>query len=178
MTPFFTRERFGRPQVYAGLLLLAFIGQCLWLMGRVPLSLLERAYVEAGRQQWRGEHVAGDVERSPLVPLIAGAPTLLSGEFEPAPPAVPTGSEAPRGENPWRWLVRLPFLVMGALLGASLWYVARRLYGNTGGYIALALYVFSPAMIVRSATVRPDASRPMGERPSRPVPATALSVRA
>src|SRR5207253_843421 len=35
---------------------------------------------------------------------------------------------------------------------ASLWYVARRLYGNAGGYIALALYCFSPA-ILRSASM-------------------------
>jgi hypothetical protein len=34
------------------------------------------------------------------------------------------------------------------MLGGSLWYVARRLYGNAGGYIALVLYCFSPAMIV------------------------------
>jgi hypothetical protein len=33
------------------------------------------------------------------------------------------------------------------MLGGSLWYVARRLYGNAGGYIALLLYCFSPAMI-------------------------------
>src|SRR5258708_25214626 len=33
------------------------------------------------------------------------------------------------------------------MLGGSLWYVARRLSGNTGGYIALLLYCFSPAMI-------------------------------
>jgi len=37
------------------------------------------------------------------------------------------------------------------MLGASLWYVARRLYGNAGGYIALGLYCFSPAMIVNVA---------------------------
>jgi len=37
------------------------------------------------------------------------------------------------------------------MLGGSLWYVARRLYGNAGGYIALALYCFSPAMIVNVA---------------------------
>jgi hypothetical protein len=37
------------------------------------------------------------------------------------------------------------------MLGASLWYVARRLYGNAGGYIALALFCFSPAMIVNAA---------------------------
>jgi hypothetical protein len=44
-----------------------------------------------------------------------------------------------------------PYLFFGVMLGASLWYVARRLYGNAGGYIALALYCFSPAMIVNVA---------------------------
>jgi hypothetical protein len=53
--------------------------------------------------------------------------------------------------NYWRWLPHLPFLACGMLLGASLWYVARRLCGNRGGYVALALYCFSPAMIQASA---------------------------
>ena len=44
----------------------------------------------------------------------------------------------------------------GLLLGASLWYVARRLYGNLGGYIALGLYCFSPMAITRSSQVQPD----------------------
>jgi hypothetical protein len=43
-------------------------------------------------------------------------------------------------------MLRLPFVAIGWLLGASVWYVARRLYGNAGGYIALALYCFSPAV--------------------------------
>jgi hypothetical protein len=47
----------------------------------------------------------------------------------------------------WGWLERLPYLVLGVLLGASVWYVARRLYGNAGGYIALTLYCFSPAVL-------------------------------
>jgi len=51
----------------------------------------------------------------------------------------------------WGWLTRLPFLACGVLLGASLWYVARRLCGNHGGFVALALYCFSPAMIQASA---------------------------
>jgi hypothetical protein len=37
-------------------------------------------------------------------------------------------------------------------LGASLWYVARRLCGNTGGFIALTLYCFSPSFIQASAS--------------------------
>ncbi|MCI0355098.1 MAG: glycosyltransferase family 39 protein, partial [Acidobacteria bacterium] len=51
---------------------------------------------------------------------------------------------------------RLPFVICGFLLGFSLWHVARRLYGNTGGYIALALYSFSPLIIFASATVGHD----------------------
>jgi hypothetical protein len=49
----------------------------------------------------------------------------------------------------------LPFIAVGVLLGASLWYVARRLYGNAGGYIALSLYAFSPALILRAASIQP-----------------------
>jgi hypothetical protein len=44
-------------------------------------------------------------------------------------------------------LLRLPFLAVGVLLGGALWWVTRRLYGNLGGYTALALYCFSPAIL-------------------------------
>jgi hypothetical protein len=47
-----------------------------------------------------------------------------------------------------------PYLFFGAMLGASLWYVSRRLYGNAGGYIALILYCFSPGMIMAAAGTR------------------------
>jgi hypothetical protein len=51
----------------------------------------------------------------------------------------------------WVWLTRAPYILFGVLLGASVWYVSRRLYGNAGGYIALALYCFSPAVVRSSA---------------------------
>src|SRR5207245_6182093 len=44
-----------------------------------------------------------------------------------------------------------PYLLFGLLLGASLWYVARRLYGNEGGFVALTLYCFSPGIIRATA---------------------------
>jgi len=49
------------------------------------------------------------------------------------------------------WLTHAPYVLFGVLLGASVWYVSRRLYGNAGGYIALALYCFSPAVVRSSA---------------------------
>jgi hypothetical protein len=51
-------------------------------------------------------------------------------------------------------LLRLPFLVCGCVLGGGLWWVTRRLYGNMGGYVALALYCFSPSVL--SACVSPS----------------------
>jgi hypothetical protein len=52
-------------------------------------------------------------------------------------------------------LERLPFLLAGCVLGAGLWWVTRRLYGNLGGYTALALYCFSPAVL--KACLEPNA---------------------
>jgi hypothetical protein len=51
-------------------------------------------------------------------------------------------------------LLRLPFLFAGALLGGCIWWVSRRLYGDFGGYTALALYCFSPPVI--KACVAPN----------------------
>src|SRR5208283_4663981 len=73
--------------------------------------------------------------------LVAAAPLLLRPD-----------SWLPESLQPL--LIASPYLFFGVMLGASLWYVARRLYGNAGGYIALALYCFSPAMIVSVAGVQ------------------------
>ncbi len=158
MRAFFSRERFGRPQVLAAILLLVFMAQCLWLIARKTQSpevdSTDLFRVQEGLRQWRGESIAGvpsdarieagtppppeveanqgyDPDHSPLWYLILSAP-FLGGWY-------------------WPWLERMPLLLFGTLLGASLWYVARRLYGNAGGYIALALYCFSPEIIKSSA---------------------------
>jgi hypothetical protein len=46
---------------------------------------------------------------------------------------------------------RAAALLIGTLLGASIWYVGRRLYGASGALIALALYCFSPHLIAQAA---------------------------
>ena len=167
MREFFTHERFGRPQVLAAFLLLAFMGQCFWLLlghaQRETVGSAQLFRVEEGLLQWRGESIAGtastnrieagtfppseieqnegyDPNHSPLWYLLASAPLL--------------GWHPPDVNTPlyWGWLERLPYIVFGVLLGASVWYVARRLYGNAGGYIALTLYCFSP-VILRGSTL-------------------------
>ncbi len=73
---------------------------------------------------------------------------LLSGRSGPVlvqPRALPPDSSLGQ-----MWAA-MPYLFFGFMLGASLWYVARRLYGDAGGYIALSLYCFSPSMIMHTA---------------------------
>jgi hypothetical protein len=152
MGRFFTRERFGGPQITALFLLFAFCSQCAWLIARrgsrLPLDEVSR--IVAGREQWRGKAIAStpqasesgvyDSDHSPLWYLVASAPNTVFSKISPNDPL-----------RLWGWLAALPFLIFGALLGGSLWYVARRLYGNAGGYVALALYCFSPAIIQSSS---------------------------
>jgi hypothetical protein len=59
-------------------------------------------------------------------------------------------------------LLRLPFIAAGAALGAALWWVTRRLFGNLGGYTALALYVFSPSILRASVSPNPEILTALG----------------
>jgi len=171
MTRFFTRERFGRPQFLAGALLLIFLAQSAWLVhaelsAAAAPGVSEQARITAGWRQLHGGSIAGapypdppsslpteistnegfDTEHSPLLSLVTAAPLLAS-------PQRPLNLES---ASYWRWLPHLPFLAFGIFLGASLWYVARRLCGNTGGFLALTLYCFSPSMIQASAVWHTD----------------------
>jgi hypothetical protein len=168
MGKFFTRERFGQPQVLAGLLLLLFMAQCFWLLirGTSPLDVdsSELFRVEEGLRQWRGETVAGTPSPERLEAASPPPPQIEQNQgYDPdhsplwylvASAAFARGQNSPPGDSVryWGWLARLPYMILGVLLGASLWYVARRLYGNAGGYVALTLYCFSP-LILRSSTL-------------------------
>jgi hypothetical protein len=59
-------------------------------------------------------------------------------------------------------LLRIPFLFAGFLLGGCLWWVTRRLYGNLGGYTALALYCFSPAVLKACVEPNPEVLAALG----------------
>jgi len=136
------------PRLIALLLLAFFAAQCAYFISHVPLTQVEANYVYQGIAQLRGLNVSADHLRSPLVPLasvIGIAPVLPAGDAL---------------DQFWldahRWNIRLPFLFAGFLLGASLWYVARRLYGSHAGYLALGVYAFSPGLIARSSLAGPE----------------------
>ncbi|HKB97483.1 MAG TPA: hypothetical protein VKD23_01725, partial [Terriglobales bacterium] len=168
---FLQSDAFRAPQFAAAALLLVYLLQCVWLVRAQTLHASlpdsnQALRIYQGLEQWKGGAIAGtpeslraeaatglpsagrtghlrvrdgyDQDRSPLYYLVAAAPVLL----RPA-------SWLPESLQPL--LATTPYLFFGVMLGGSLWYVARRLYGNSGGYIALALYCFSPATILNVA---------------------------
>ena len=141
----------GRPQFFAFLLLLAFLGQSLWVIHRRPLLRAEAAYAQAGLDQLEGKLQPRDMGALPVPATLVAAPVVLAGRVVRRMPA-----------ETLRWVLRLPFVVVGWLLGASLWHVARRLYGNPGGYIALALYCSSPEVVRHAARVSPETAAAWG----------------
>ena len=137
-------SRIGAAQLIALVLLLIFGLQCIWFIGHEPLTAMEGVYVEAGLLHLEGYASANSAQHSALVPLLAGVAARASG------------AEQHAGEfSRYRMLMRLPFVMVGMLLGASLWYVARRLYGNIGGFVALGLYAFSPLAVASAGQVGP-----------------------
>ena len=161
------RFHFNLPQRIAAGLLAAFLLQGLWLTGHQALSDRDYQYARCGREMWeRPAQLAGyftscgNIHDGILAYRLAGLPLTLNLLAErgldhfrnPENRVVQTSGEVSAWElrHQLRYtllLLHLPFLAAGCLLGAGLWWVTRRLYGNLGGYTALALYCFSPAML-------------------------------
>jgi hypothetical protein len=149
---FFSHIVVGAPQIFALLLLAAYAAQCIALMARVPFSLIEQDHIWAGRQQLEYGAAPRSFRYSPLPNVLSAAPMRVDANRVPA--KNPTQESVRKEVRRLRWLLRTPFLIIGILLGVSVWYVARRLYGNAGGYVALSLYCFSPAMVLRGASIQ------------------------
>jgi hypothetical protein len=141
--------RIGRPQMYAGLMLLGFLAQSLWVASTRKFSDLEYQYIGAGFSRSDGQ--SRTVE-SPLTAWVASLPVRATQLLRRmAPESVSSALAIPRP-----WLLRLPFVGFGLWLGGALWWVARRLFDDAGGYVALALYCTSPAMVKISSNIGPD----------------------
>ena len=138
--------KIGRPQLIAGLMLLGFLAQALWVDGGRKFSSLELQYIESGLPQRPGQEYR---VTSPLTGWLAALPFRLARQE-----AGDAMSQARFVPKPW--LVRLPFVTFGLWLGAALWWVARRLFDDAGGYVALGLYSTSPAMVMIAGNIGPE----------------------
>ncbi len=146
-----------RPQKIAALLLAAFLAQSLYMAKVVPLSEQETHTVFAARRLWSHTPALNSPSNSPAGSDESILALWAAGVLPKLQQRLGAGRDVMRiYAAPSRMLVRLPFVGFGLWLAAGLWWVARRLYGNHGGYVALALFCFSFPMVLYSATARSD----------------------
>jgi hypothetical protein len=179
------RFEFNLPQRIAAAMLLAFLAQGFWLTSRQTLSDRDYQYARCGREMWEKPSplagyytTCGNIHDGVLAYRAAGLPltlNLLGERFldlfrKPEDRVVQSGGQGAQLST-WELrhqlphvllLLRLPFLFTGCLLGGALWWVTRRLYGNFGGYTALALYCFSPTILRASITPGPEILAALG----------------
>ena len=177
------RFRFNLPQRIAAALLALFLLQGFWLISRQTLTDLDYQYARCGRETWEkssplaGYYTScGNIHDGILAYRLAGLPLTLNLLAERGLDLVRKPENRvvqETGGEPSTWelrhqmthillLLRLPFLFAGFLLGACIWWVTRRLYGNLGGYTALALYCFSPAVLRACVTPNPEVLAALG----------------
>jgi hypothetical protein len=190
MTHRFSRLRrfhFNFPQRIAAGLLALFLIQGLWITGHQTLSDRDYQYARCGRETWEKPSplagyytTCGNIHDGILAYRVAGLPLTLDllvqrgfDHFRKPEDRVVQASSPQGGAELSVWelrhqmthvllLLRLPFLACGFVLGAGLWWVTRRLYGNIGGYIALALYCFSPSVLKACVSPNPDIFAALG----------------
>ena len=174
----FPRIHIGRPQRLAALLLLAFFAECLWVIGRQELSTTDYRFANCGRQMWERPtplagyfttcgNLNGDgtfAYRVAGFPLTVQRLTLLAADHFRAPAnRLYTGGSL--NGSTWEarhelasvvYLIHLPFVLFAIWLGGGLWWVSRRLFGNEGGFFALGLYCFCPAVVRMAVTPNND----------------------
>jgi hypothetical protein len=168
----------GWPQRLAALLLVLFLAQCTWVISRQQLSSDDYRYARCGREMWeRPSPLAGYFTscgnlngdgtfayRVAGFPLTAQRIVLLAADKLRKPENRLYASTSLNGST-WearheltdvKYLLHLPFVFFALWLGAGLWWVARRLFGNEGGFFALGLYCFSPEIVRYSVAPNND----------------------
>ena len=176
------RFRFNLPQRIAAGMLALFLLQGFWVVSRQTLTDRDYQYARCGRETWEkpsplaGYYTScGNIHDGILAYRLAGLPLTLNllaeralDVFRKPEARIMQGN----GEiSTWELrhqvtqillLLRLPFLFAGFVLGGCLWWVTRRLYGNLGGYTALALYCFSPPILKACVTPGPEILAALG----------------
>lgn len=159
---------FNFPQRIAALLLALFLMQCLWSIHHQPLTEQDYDYARCGRETWERPSsltgyftTCGNIRDGVLTYRLAGLPLSIEimaerglDHFRKPEDRVFIGTDGRASSWELRhqltnaqYLLRFPFVLAGLILGGELWWVTRRLFGNLGGYTALALFCFSPDLI-------------------------------
>jgi hypothetical protein len=159
--------RIGPPQRVAAAFLFTLLAQCLWVVHHQQLTARDFDFARCGREMWeRPSPLAGYFTtcgnmqdgtlayRIAALPLTAERIVLSTGDLFRRPDnrlyAQDTAGSVWQSRQQLvalKYMLHLPFIAFALWLAAGVWWVCRRLFGNEGGALALALYCFCPAVI-------------------------------
>lgn len=148
------------------------------MVGHQQLSQQDYRYAECGREMWeRPSPLAGYFTTcgnlngdGTFAYRVAGLPLTVQrvamlGTDKLRKPENRLYAEGTLHGSTWearhelfsvKYLLHLPFVFFAVWLGGGLWWVARRLFGNEGGFFALGLYCFCPAVVRYAVTPNND----------------------
>jgi hypothetical protein len=144
------------------------MAQCLRQILRTPLTENDYQYARCGREMWeRPSPIAGyftscgNIHDGVLAYRLAGLPLTFQRLIEGQ--SSDTSTWEMRHELSYvRLLLRFPFTMAALLLGGALWWVTRRLFGNLGGFVALAFYCVSPAIVAAGSQPNAEITTALG----------------
>ncbi len=161
--------RIGAPQRLAGVLLLLLLAQCVWVIHRQNLSSRDYRFARCGREMWeRPSPLAGYFTTcgnlngdGTFAYRVAGFPLtaqrlVLLGVDKLRRPENRLYADGSLNGSTWearhelgsvKYLLHLPFVLFAMWLGAGLWWVSRRMFGNEGAFFSLGLYCFCPEVV-------------------------------
>jgi hypothetical protein len=149
------------------LLFLVYLAQCLWFVSTQSFTVDEPFHIIAGLEAWRHGNlwaIFSQDETPPLARMVLTMP-LVGGDWQsddllqiwrlyrhlhPGSPDLWPDPEV------WTWYVRPMNIALGLVLGGMLWSAARRFFSTGAANLALALFVFSPALIAHFSLATPD----------------------
>jgi 4-amino-4-deoxy-L-arabinose transferase-like glycosyltransferase len=137
------------------LLLAIYVFQGIWFIRTQSFTVDEPYHITAGLDAWREGRFNRWIGHPPLARLWFTLP-IVGDEWQMrVPGAGPAVAIAPSPEA-MAWRVRLPNLLLGVALAGCLWDATRRIFSPAAANLALALYVFSPALVAHFSLATTD----------------------
>lgn len=135
------------------LLAFAFLFQAGWFVSSQSLTMDEPLHLYAGLEAWKRGEFKRFADHPPLARLLLALPLLALKDY--AWSDLEAGRFPPQPETS-AWRARSINVVLGLLLGGLIFAEARRLYGEAGARLALALYAFSPPIVAHYSLATTD----------------------
>lgn len=137
------------------LLCFAYLAQCAWFIATQSLTFDETYHVVAGLDAWRQARFERWNDHPPLARLLFTLPVLGSQWQIDQPDPGPARAVFPSPEA-LAWRVRSVNALLGLLLAVLLWFTARGLWSEAAANFALALFVFTPALMAHFSVATTD----------------------